>query len=78
MRTYWPEQDNELFWNRIQTMPVDTEESLLEFWELIHEPDNQCDDAVLEYNEREHRWWLTTPEGIVYLLKKQYNNDSDK
>ena len=52
---YTPETDNQLFWNRIDNLPIDTEQSLMDFWDLIHQPDNDYDSGILEYQARLNR-----------------------
>jgi len=54
------EKDNQAFWHRIQSQPLDTEKSLEEFWQLIHEPDADYDSGILEYLYRERIWCLLT------------------
>lgn len=53
---YQPEQDNTEFWNRVNNLPTDTEQSLKEFWQLIHEPGADYDSGILEYITRECRF----------------------
>jgi hypothetical protein len=49
---YQPETHNQEFWNRVNNLPVDTEQSLKEFWQLIHEPGADYDSGMLEYQHR--------------------------
>ena len=60
MTQYQPETDNQEFWNRIANLPTDTEQSLKEFWQLIHEPGADYDSGILEYQERLNRFELST------------------
>ena len=59
---YQPETDNQEFWNRVNNLPVDTEQSLKEFWQLIHEPGAEYDSGILEYIQRECRFMGITTE----------------
>jgi len=56
MKTYKPEQDNTEFWNRVNNLPIDTEQSLEEFWQCIHQPEAEYDSGILEYQERLRRF----------------------
>ena len=55
MTQYQPEKDNGAFWYRIYNLPLDTDRSLQEFWNLIHQPDADYDSGMLEYQERQRR-----------------------
>jgi len=53
---YTPETDNERFWNRIDNLSIDTEQSLMDFWHLIHQPECDYDSGMLEYQARLNRF----------------------